>query len=606
MKYLALLLSFILCACAEKPQPHPSFGEFRAVEHDYETKSVSYLDQNWDNTQRKRFWYTSQGSRFVPYMWYAYLEQADSQAWFNEPEHIESMRYIPMSRSPENRGALPLGFAVTIDKQTQDAWMGFTCAACHTAKVEFEGRPYLVEGGPTMGNWHLFFSELIGALEVTYRSGKEDGAKFARFANNLYGPEKNTESMRSELLRDMKNVIDYLNRHERINQVGSTPGEDHYGFGRIDAFGIIQNAASVLALDDEGNINEPNAPVSYPFLWGAHQSNVVQWNGALPNDVFLGPLARNSGEVIGVLGRLAIEENPWWWSWVPGQKLKYQGSIDFANLGDIEVLLRDLRSPSWPGEIDHALAERGREIYFDQEIGCVRCHQYVPRENEGELYKANLIPAAIVGTDPLMTEQANSHMARSGILEGQRVAILKGPKFAEIEPAIKFSFNGTFGLMLKEPVTVVKAGLKSGQKSSSNLEPLISEPTNDDQAELTLERAFNDYIQATSTLQAEGPVYKARPLTGIWATAPYLHNGSVPNLHALLQHPDDRPSRFWVGSRKIDTVNVGLVSHEGLEQFQVRDENNRIIPGNSNAGHDMASGLTEEQKLALLEFLKTL
>src|SRR5205807_2120961 len=44
--------------------------------------------------------------------------------------------------------------------------------------------------------------------------------------------------------------------------------------------------------------------------------------------------------------------------------------------------------------------------------------------------------------------------------------------------------------------------------------------------------------------------YTARPLNGVWATAPYLHNGSVPNLYALLLPPDQRPADFWVGTRR--------------------------------------------------------
>src|SRR5690625_3270750 len=60
--------------------------------------------------------------------------------------------------------------------------------------------------------------------------------------------------------------------------------------------------------------------------------------------------------------------------------------------------------------------------------------------------------------------------------------------------------------------------------------------------------------------------YKARPLNGIWATAPYLHNGSVPTLYDLLlpaKRPDDpedgeyRPDEFMVGSREFDPIKVG-------------------------------------------------
>jgi hypothetical protein len=116
--------------------------------------------------------------------------------------------------------------------------------------------------------------------------------------------------------------------------------------------------------------------------------------------------------------------------------------------------------------------------------------------------------------------------------------------------------------------------------------------------------------------------YKARPLNGIWATSPYLHNGSVPNLYTLLlpkKRPGDpadgeyRPDSFVVGAREFDPVTVGLRS-SGYDGF-VFDTS---VPGNSNAGHEYTSGhtaqpsgqilpaLDREQRLDLLEYLKTL
>ena len=53
------------------------------------------------------------------------------------------------------------------------------------------------------------------------------------------------------------------------------------------------------------------------------------------------------------------------------------------------------------------------------------------------------------------------------------------------------------------------------------------------------------------------PIYKARPLNGIWAVSPYLHNGSAPNLYALLSAQSERPRRFWTGSKEFDSVKVG-------------------------------------------------
>jgi hypothetical protein len=117
--------------------------------------------------------------------------------------------------------------------------------------------------------------------------------------------------------------------------------------------------------------------------------------------------------------------------------------------------------------------------------------------------------------------------------------------------------------------------------------------------------------------------YKARSLNGIWATAPYLHNGSVPTLYDLLlpPNPEDaknpsaavecrpvpagveyRPCKFMVGSREFDPEKVGLKS-AGYDGFVF----NTKLPGNSNAGHEYGTKvLSKEDRLNLLEYLKTL
>jgi len=94
--------------------------------------------------------------------------------------------------------------------------------------------------------------------------------------------------------------------------------------------------------------------------------------------------------------------------------------------------------------------------------------------------------------------------------------------------------------------------------------------------------------------------YKARPLNGIWATAPYLHNGSVPTLVALLEPAARRPATFHVGSTEFDPQAVGFVDDPGFPVFDTS------LPGNGNAGHEYASTLSAAEKADLLEYLKSL
>ncbi|MFP5512808.1 MAG: di-heme-cytochrome C peroxidase, partial [Alphaproteobacteria bacterium] len=96
--------------------------------------------------------------------------------------------------------------------------------------------------------------------------------------------------------------------------------------------------------------------------------------------------------------------------------------------------------------------------------------------------------------------------------------------------------------------------------------------------------------------------YKARPLDGVWATAPYMHNGSVPNLYEMLLPVSQRSATFRMGSSSIDPVKVGVDSAAAGASF-VYDATK---PGNRNTGHEFGAGLTDAQRWQLLEYLKTL
>lgn len=109
--------------------------------------------------------------------------------------------------------------------------------------------------------------------------------------------------------------------------------------------------------------------------------------------------------------------------------------------------------------------------------------------------------------------------------------------------------------------------------------------------------------------------YLAPPLIGIWSTAPYLHNGSVPTLWDLL-NPNSRPSLWKESSdpETYDLVKVGVVYEF---QPRIKDEDKEVntarslyydtrMSGHSNSGHNFADNLSIDEKRDLLEYLKTL
>jgi hypothetical protein len=114
----------------------------------------------------------------------------------------------------------------------------------------------------------------------------------------------------------------------------------------------------------------------------------------------------------------------------------------------------------------------------------------------------------------------------------------------------------------------------------------------------------NDYSWKFSKFRKTNG-YTAVPLDGIWLTAPYLHNGSVPTLVDLLQPVEQRPKQFWRGLDLFDAVKVGFVS-DSAEAKRIGTPLDVSKPGNSNAGHIYGTTLNADEKRALVEYMKTL
>jgi hypothetical protein len=129
----------------------------------------------------------------------------------------------------------------------------------------------------------------------------------------------------------------------------------------------------------------------------------------------------------------------------------------------------------------------------------------------------------------------------------------------------------------------------------------------DELTKITFKRRAAGVMFAAAPAIAVVGIYKGRPLNGIWATAPYLHNGSVPTLADLLKPAQDRPKTFTVGSREFDPEKVGIrTDAPGYPVFRARNEDGTPVPGNSNEGHEYGANLSKGERRALLEYLKSL
>ncbi len=98
--------------------------------------------------------------------------------------------------------------------------------------------------------------------------------------------------------------------------------------------------------------------------------------------------------------------------------------------------------------------------------------------------------------------------------------------------------------------------------------------------------------------------YANQPLDGIWLRGPYLHNGSVPTLRDLLNVPAERPAVFYRGYDVFDQARVGFVSDVPQADGRSFFRYDTRIPGNGNAGHLYGTTLADDDKRAIVEYMK--
>ena len=590
-----------------------------------------YLDQGRSESQRQSWYLTSQGSRLLPLAWFLALELPGSNEKIVAPSNMRRYGYLA---SYSAGATLPIGFAVDTglspDRSTS-SWVGMTCAACHTAEVTYQGKLLRVDGAPTLADFETFFDDLVAALKAT----NEEQVKFEKFAVDVLGSQ--LAAGKAQLKAELQVQADWYATLAAKNR-----SSVRYGHGRLDAQGHILNKISlIVGAQQQLSGFTSNAPASYPFLWYTPKQEKAQWNGLVeqPGVADLGILARNIGQVIGVFASVDVASN----------QTKYPSSVRKANLEALENLVKELKPPKWPETILPKLGslKDGKELF---ELHCAECHNSVDRATgnpiEPKRPLARMEPLAKIGTDIWLACNTFRHTSNSGLLEGRKVRVLldDDPPHGPILHTDKTSFmlkNMIIGAFLGFPpppagppdtsalqeVQVKQFLLGSRDRTALNIDapkiafaPLDQNLTSADRTAPIMDGSKIDSAPLDQNLTSEGEcrdaskqgdmtlAYKGGPLHGIWATAPYLHNGSVPTLADLLLPANRRPTSFRVGGTEFDPDSVGFKSdsQDGPFEFRVRDASGKIIPGNDNAGHEFGTSLLETQRKALLEYLKSL
>ena len=543
----------------------------------YQPVDIHYLDQNWTSQQRSWFYHTAQGAELMPYKWLLALEQPRPTLFhaappFTEPAYLARFGFLVDPPSAQNPDGLPVGFAKddVIDPHTKLPLqvVGLTCAACHTGQLDYHGQGIRIDGGTAAVDLAAFQSELGYAVAFTDRLP----FRFDRFAEKVLGRDATAQDRK--LLRDQ--LRDFLN----VGLAEAQAAEDGNlyasagGFGRTDALGRIGNFVFGTELSPK-NLVIANGPVKFPPLWDTSWFNRVQYNSSIQQ-----PMIRNIGEALGVRARVNLIDSG----------ALYANTVNVKNLWLLEQQLAGreaftgLTPPTWPssvfGALDQAKVLLGAKLYQQR---CQRCH--LPPRGSTELedaqwwepglagsrfLKLRSIPLEVIGTDPHEAEDWAKRQAGTEALG-------------------KGTVPATVALQL------VTTEIRDRAYDAMNLSP-------DERMQWNGHRA--DMVNAPLA-------YRARPLAGMWATPPFLHNGSVPSLYELLLPASQRSKEFYTGSRSFDPVRVGYRQ----EAFPGAFGFHTSAVGNSNLGHEFSNSpgkgvigpeLTDAERWALLEYLKSL
>ena len=558
---MAAAASLWLAACSRKGSEQPAVS----------AGAIAYSANGWSQAERDEYYHLAEGSELIPYTLLANLESTKTGKPFLQ--NMERFGFLPDHGGPSNPFGLPVGLTVSRSRDAGNAGIeivGFNCAACHVAELTYRGRHVRIDGAPAMVDLQGYQVELKDSLDAALKSPAKLLALIVAMERAQNTPDTpataNTGSYANEPdLHSAGNVRTAPNADPSFHSVSSA----------------VADAAKPAA---QGTFRE-RLKTDIAILKGrlAHLQNgklLVDGTAPGPGRIDAFGAARNLLFPQYVVKMQSPVSFPFIWNvpdnvgrkpeefqWIHydgntnsilerniGQALgmgavfdpaTYESTLRIGNLHQLEVLTHKLQPPKWPadvlGAIDENKARQGEQI-FNQK--CLACHQ------------DKMFPQVQVGTDP---NRANSF--------GQAVGVTPFPK------AISPILNG-----LKKRA-FADDGISPAEQATMDASPVI--------------------WRATAR-------YLARPLNGIWATAPYLHNGSVPTLYDLL-HPERRPAKFATGIREFDPARIGYqddVTATG-PNIWIYDTTQ---PGNSNIGHSgeaFGTTLAEDQKAALLEYLKT-
>lgn len=567
--------------------------------------NVTDLDVGLSSAETGAWRWTSEGSDLVPVDILRALTDVNWRAPFSES--LVRYGFLPSPAGPGNPYGLPVGWTIDVPKFSllRLDYTGVNCSACHTGQVEYRGQALRIDGAPNMADIEAFGLAVRDSVAAMLEDPAETFLFVARlvsleppagadpeetFAGQLSPAGRSlmreyAEDLRNDrtevedaVARGMGRAFARIMRRQTTGRSARLDDLAVEGFDLVDRVrerirGIYEFVGTYVALaanradlatraihafetspvagpgrDDPWGIirnlvffteTRLTAPTSIPHLF---ETRELVWYHADGNTNSV--MQRNIAQAVAL-----------------GAYVDAQTKVSTLRpraIWALEDLMAKLESPAWPesvfGPIDAAAAVRGAEVFRRKlpapggaEFSCADCHD-IPDAPDGIL-----IAPDEVGTDP---NRARSFLRPQ---DGKPFWVAIPEKVSEIE-AVAFR-----------------------------------------EADITPEEAREHENVRPPEWRGTGK-YVARRLHGVWSTAPYLHNASVPTLHDLLLPAGERPATFPVGHRDYDPEKVGYTT-DVAEPIFVFDT---TVEGNSNAGHEYGAALDETERRDLVEYLKTL
>ncbi len=589
LKYLSFLLFLVGCGALLAPVTAPIVS--RPVQYLPGSSFDGTITNGLTAGERKAYYSMDEGIQYLPIDVLMSLKRTDASGLRVMDEllfaHPERFGLLPNYVNPQSD--IPLGITVSTDGDYVPM-AGINCATCHTTMISNQdGKFFLVDGGASRFAIDRFFGEMIKGLVATLVNPEEFEAFYARYRARLAAEEvpEDTGAHRQQiatLVQKSYTESDLTHLKVKLNtlpvvdsrpttltsaayptqkQLSTKLGMYVYLAKRfIFFFEQVKYGTKVSgSLEADAGLGRSNPWSSTKKMLNdkfIHSKSSYQIEGGPVNTPFNWDLDRQHWIFYTGVTNSLVERNM-----AQGVALltdfndtTFESTVSIRKLDQVVSYAKRTAPPVWSesilGSIDTGLADKGKVLFQSK---CLGCHD--PHQNDTVTASA-YYQYMDVGTDD---------------------AYFKG----QLE---KLDGKDLF----KDVLTPFMAKVKTTAAKNENIYFLEPYETN-----------RTPVVWKTPTING----FAAKPLYGVWATPPFLHNGSVPTMWDLLQPTAQRPRQFHIGGFVYDSKKLGYVEDKTLPDgfdFQVSCAS---CDGNDNRGHEFGTDLSDNDKWALIEFMKS-